>query len=651
MINDSGMSSDMKVLISCESAIIKSAFKAIKSRVYLLEDKTNKINRITQDMIEAFGKDKEVGETQIADEAATEDRPVSQTVNKINDTVQALPDFPGMSEIKSVSNSVNNTIQNIGKIWGFAKPEVSNAPHTMDFLINQHQQNVDGARPSYSMADSHEQAIEVGNIIPNPSSMNLSYFTDRYASYTTFALDTTMVPGKILRIISLDPSWYYETQTSPPLTLMSPLCFASQFFRKWRGGFEFQINAFTNAFQNFRIGIALAYGVLPASISDSTNFQHSDKWIVDFKSGHSFNFDAAYESTDPWKRVHKITTDPYVPTKETSIGVAVIYVDTALQVSDSAPATVNFDIWVRGKGIQFNEVDRNTFFVNNLYTEPSVDNMTGQTQMSDLEATVVTTESTNRNLDMQPKILSNSVCHGQVLTSFKQLLNIHELVAIWQIPFNPGNDGKPSPGPYNNLGYTYITYPFNFGMSAGWILNNIAMCYAFFTGDMELSWHMTSPNWTVLCTRYNFSDAPDNIGPLGQWSKFNLASGVIQNAMCYSMSTFNRNQFCISTRTYNDSRLPLLPVTTDSGSALKAASQNGTAPECGYVFWFMPDPTLITSEETDIFFLRRKPADNFRLHVFNGIPPIRIVNPNGLTKDYDSTQNFQPVFMSTYPIA
>lgn len=246
-----------------------------------------------------------------------------------------------MPTLASVTGPLDWFLRQTAKVaasYGYAKPLQTGAVSRMLPTINNYQFNVDGFDTSYNLGATVDTRLALTQFAGTDiDEMTFAYLTSIYSRFDSFNMLKTSARDATLWSTALQPMLFYDNDNGSARRAPTTLCFLSQFFRLWRGGFKFRFKVAKTQFHTGR----LIVGYIPHNESAGT--LPSTSYAMDYKSVvWDLRQDSFLEFECPF-----ISPTAYIDRGEHSGHIFVKVLDP-LRAPDAVSSVVGFTVEVCG---------------------------------------------------------------------------------------------------------------------------------------------------------------------------------------------------------------------------------------------------------------------------------------------------------------
>lgn len=544
----------------------------------------------------------------------------SETVSNINTTVQGLPSIPVVKQIQEVAAITLPAVANVARYFGFSKPEDHKLGKGVEQLNAINMNNVDGACHAYNLANSAHQRRPVASLAKEKFvNLSIADFASRPAYIDRFTISRTTPPNSVLWDYDVSP--FRGVRGTFPTINPTPLGFSSLFFKYWRGDIIFRFRFFANSFVNFNVQFATAYGNNTGFVTSATDLSNVYNLIVDGKSITTFDYRVDFKSQNPWKHTMSHVnayTDP--ANSSETVGSIVVKLQNALTSSSSTVESIDVTVEMFGaENLEYN-VARHVPFI---FTPPAP-TLNRAIAQSSADATAKASDERDVNATIQlenANSQADAFTFGQSLKSFKQLLNIEQFQAALLMT-----------NPADVFGNVRIIYPYHLCLTPNdqptasvtnivTYLKLISQPFAFFSGEvlMSINDNLRQPITGGLSiakfdvefrtpetanARAVVLNATSNDNATLSWLD-NLDSNILiqdtlQNRRVYKAPNYFARTVC---------------VRPNSQTEINTTFDRQWMPPGAFAYGRMPS----SDEYSYTSYLYARAADNFDLHIFNGL--------------------------------
>lgn len=281
----------------------------------------------------------------------------SDFARKAATTLRTVAPFvPLLDSVGSMTANLLDAGANVASSFGFAKPQVQEAPSRV--VRNSHigEANVDIDSASFVLAPFQNNRLAVDALAGGTEvdEMAIQYVIGKYGQAFVGTLATTDATGSVIYGCQVCPTnfWFRTNALRPSGNIAlpagstattntiacTPLCYVSTFFRYWRGTMKFKFTFSKTKFHGGRVMVGYVPAINdpgPAGVLSSTistieisgglpqPFSYCE--VFDLKDSSAFEFEVPFVSPDPFIDVTASTgsvtmtvLDPLVTSGETS---------------------------------------------------------------------------------------------------------------------------------------------------------------------------------------------------------------------------------------------------------------------------------------------------------------------------------------------
>jgi hypothetical protein len=434
----------------------------------------------------------------------------SDFARKAATTIRTVaPYVPLLGSVGSMTANLLDAGANVASAFGFAKPQVQEAPTRV--MRNAHigEANVDIDTASYVLAPFQNNRLAVDALAGGTEvdEMAIQYVIGKYGQAFVGTMATTDTTGSILYGSQTCPTnfWFRTNALRPSGNIAlpggstattnsiacSPLCYVSTFFRYWRGTMKFKFTFSKTKFHGGRVMVAFVPGVSdPGPVGLVTNiiptieiasglpqpFSYCE--VFDLKDSSCFEFEVPFVSPDPFVDV------------TASIGAISMTVLDPLVTSGETSTTIDYMVEVKGESdFQFGCPAAPMFGL--LAPSPSANIVYFQSGLGGID-------------DIDDTVTQYTM--GEEILSLKSLMMIPNFIAS---DLAAATTASTSAFPYWYASKFAPVVPLapTSNVTGGYSrAGNIAAMYAFVTGSTEHHlYHFggSSANVTLSCAQYS----------------------------------------------------------------------------------------------------------------------------------------------------
>lgn len=341
-----------KVLISLHDVELIGSMPAVPGAVILqsgISDMKSKANNAYK------GKPSYGGNAILAEEKAVKG---SDFARKAASTIRTVAPFvPLLDSVGHMTANLIDAGANVASSFGFAKPQVQEAPARVARNSHIGEANVDVDDASFVLAPFQNNRLAVDSLAGGTEvdEMSVQYVIGKYGQAFVGNLSTSDFQGTVVYGAQICPTnFWFRTNSSRPggnialptgstattnSIACTPLCYVSTFFRYWRGTMKFKFTFSKTKFHAGRVMVAYVPGISdpgPAGVVTNTiptleisggglpqPFSYCE--VFDLKDASSFEFEVPFVSPDPFIDVTASTgaismtvLDPLVASGETT---------------------------------------------------------------------------------------------------------------------------------------------------------------------------------------------------------------------------------------------------------------------------------------------------------------------------------------------
>lgn len=229
-------------------------------------------------------------------------RSFSSAVSKFASALRSIPPVPTLDTILEPAAWASDKVADILKLFGLSKPESSNIPSFFKQNPTRFMANSDGVNMSHSLSLLAGNAIEqmsdmVSNNIDEMSIHHL-VSTPSYMAHFQWATDDTT--NSTLWASPINPSAYFQINSSSATLVPTHLSYTSAAFTFWRGSINFRFKFVKTKFHSGRVRIYFQPGDSNTFTQSNRNYNYSQ--VVDIRSETEVTFTVPYVNTKPWCR-------------------------------------------------------------------------------------------------------------------------------------------------------------------------------------------------------------------------------------------------------------------------------------------------------------------------------------------------------------
>ncbi|AKG93961.1 structural protein [Antarctic picorna-like virus 1] len=305
----------------------------------------------------AFKGRSSMGNATLAEEKSVKG---SDFARKAATTLRTIaPYVPMLGSVGHLTANLLDVGANVASAFGFAKPQVQEAPTRV--MRNSHigEANVDIDTASYVLAPFQNNRLAIDALAGGTEvdEMAIQYVVGKYGQAFVGNMATTDATGSVLYGSQVCPTnfWFRTNSLRPSGNIAlpvgstaitnsiacTPLCYVSSFFRYWRGTMKFKFTFSKTKFHGGRVIVAFVPGIndpgpagvlsnLAATIEIASGLPQPFSYceVFDLKDSSAFEFSVPFVSPDPFVdvtasigTVTMTVLDPLVTTGETSTSI------------------------------------------------------------------------------------------------------------------------------------------------------------------------------------------------------------------------------------------------------------------------------------------------------------------------------------------
>jgi len=245
-----------------------------------------------------------------AEQKSADVGPIEGTMRRVAKAANLIGDkIPTLAALAYPVAWYSDIIAGVASVFGYSKPiNLEHARrvqlHTLPYISNC--DAVDSSLP-LSLFSRNEVEVLPGFAGSELDETSFKYLLSKPAWYTYFTWTTAQASGTDLAAYSVAPQTFGSSFASngQSVYVQTPVCFFSNFFRYYRGGFRFTFKVVKTQFHSGRIAITFnpaAPGAGPTTTS-ATTAAYVHREIIDIREGSSFDFIVPYVSLVPYRDV------------------------------------------------------------------------------------------------------------------------------------------------------------------------------------------------------------------------------------------------------------------------------------------------------------------------------------------------------------
>lgn len=362
---------------------------------------------------------------------------ISSVVGSVGGTIAKVLPYVGLSSLAKPVELFSTTAENVMRMFGFSKPSVQ-APVTRVLQSpGRYFLNCDGSDTSHKLGLSAGNELQTfsGFAGTDHDEMALAYVVSRPSYYTDFDWTTanaadTQIFSQYLSPTLLAIRGSPTTVNKAVVDSNTPASRVAQMFDLWRGDFIFDFHFVKTQMHSGRVRISTrlySYESTSTSLNDMPGYTETAD--IDLSSASVVRFRVPYAAVRPWLMTQSLraTTLTSTDLKNYCMGQIQMTVVNPLVAAPSASSTVKVVAFVHMENASFAVPLRSTYIPYGIPNQTSLDQE--QDQLTKLQATaqvggVVATRPVTEDQNSQRSVLipPHSMCIGEVVTSFRQLL-------------------------------------------------------------------------------------------------------------------------------------------------------------------------------------------------------------------------------------
>lgn len=258
-----------------------------------------------------------------------------QSVMKIGlDVSSALAKVPILSEFALPASWIFDALHGTAAHFGWSKPTNLAVPSRMNQVYAPYLGSVDEADSGFPLSAVSTNFVDpaLGFSSTDIDELDFKTFCTIPAYISQFTWPTSSGVSTLLASFPVSPSTYFNSRPTqlPGALDYTPICFAAQYFKYWRGSMVFRFKIVRTEFHSGRLSFAFFPNEFMASTPSVPNFgtaHYVNRHIVDIRESNEVVLTIPYVNSAPWLELED----------NASTGTLAIYVEDKLVAPSTVP--------------------------------------------------------------------------------------------------------------------------------------------------------------------------------------------------------------------------------------------------------------------------------------------------------------------------
>jgi hypothetical protein len=315
-------------------------------------------------------------------EEAEKHHVVSDTLDTVSEIAGVIGEVPLLASIARPVSWASGLAARAARMFGFSKPNVSNAPMRMEIFPQSTAHLMDGSSDAVTLSATSNFEIPQGPVFGTEfDEMDIQYVCSRMPVVGGFNWDTTAAIGQPLAVIPVTPGLCAKTADAQSVSYgtyaPTPMAYVASMFKYWAGSLKFRLEAVSTPFHAGRILAVYVPDFDPFGTFNITECANNYSILWDITTSSHIEFEVPYMSNSPYLETLIDTPNlDYIINGETSgtaardrirkisNGAIVLFVLNQLVAPSTAANNIQILLWLGGgKDITFAEPTLGEFAV------------------------------------------------------------------------------------------------------------------------------------------------------------------------------------------------------------------------------------------------------------------------------------------------
>jgi hypothetical protein len=355
----------------------------------------------------------------------------SRAVSAIGTIARGVLPVFGMSSLVRPVDYITDSLSSVLKIFGYSKPAVTAPVTRIIHSPTRYLMNYDGSFQGHKLAFSNCNELQnfSGFCNTDVDEMNFANVCGRSTYVTDFPWTdaSTNDAGYVLFTQTVSPA-FGIIGTSAPQTNglaiscnMTPYAKVASMFSQWRGDFVYTLRFVKTQFHSGRIRISFVPYLY--SLTGITNYTAELGYTytedVDLATSTDFSFRVPFVSTRPWLQTYLDDPATTADSARAATGMIVVSVINPLVFPGTVASTIRILLFAHMENAQFSAPINPSFF-------PALCPNVAQVGLEIVKEHSEVDEK--HNMQIAPA----SMCTGEIVTSFRQLLKTYSYLGTFK---------------------------------------------------------------------------------------------------------------------------------------------------------------------------------------------------------------------------
>lgn len=307
---------------------------------------------------------------------------ISDTLETVSEVAGVIGEVPLLGAVARPVSWASGLAAKAARMFGFSKPNVSNAPIRMEIFPQSTAHFMDGSSDAVTLTATSNFEIPQGPVFGTEfDEMDIAYVCSRMPVIGGFNWDTTAAIGAPLAVIPVMPGLCAKTAAAQNVSYgtyaATPMAYVSTMFKYWAGALKFRLEAVSTPFHAGRLLAVYVPNFDPFGTFNITECANNYSIVWDITTSSHIEFEVPYMSNSPYLETFIDTPNlDYILNGETSgtaardrlrkvsNGSIVLFVLNQLVAPSTASNTIQILLWMGGgKDITFAEPTLGEFAV------------------------------------------------------------------------------------------------------------------------------------------------------------------------------------------------------------------------------------------------------------------------------------------------